>query len=33
MVPGNTTELRIVTVAERDGVLAAEHGSFSDPGP
>jgi pyruvate kinase len=33
MVPGNTTELRIVTVAERDGVVAAEHGSFSDPGP
>jgi pyruvate kinase len=31
MVPGNTTVLRIVTVAERDGIVAAEHGSFSDP--
>jgi pyruvate kinase len=32
MVPGKTTELRIVTIAERDGVVAAEHGSVSDPG-
>jgi pyruvate kinase len=32
MVPGNTTELRIVTIAERNGIVAAEHASPSDPG-
>jgi pyruvate kinase len=32
MVPGSTTALRIVTVAERDGTVAAEHGAFSEPG-
>jgi pyruvate kinase len=32
MVPGKTTELRIVTIAERNGVVAAEHASPSDSG-
>jgi pyruvate kinase len=32
MVPGNTTELRIVTIAERNGVVAAEYASPSDHG-
>ena len=33
MVPGNTTELRIVTVTERDGAVIAEQGASSDPKP
>lgn len=31
MVPGNTTALRIVTVAARDGSVTADDGSLSDP--